>query len=110
MNRRAFLQLAAMAPVLGQPGKPSGGTPWKQWGGPHRNFQTEASGLKSQWPATGPKVIWKRPLGEGYSSPAVEDNLLFTMYGRPGDEIVLAADARTGKKLWEHVTSVSFHS
>jgi outer membrane protein assembly factor BamB len=66
--------------------------------------------LKDTWPAAGPRVVWKRPLGEGYSSPAVEGAMLYTMYGRPGEEVVVAADAETGKTIWEHSTRMSFHS
>jgi outer membrane protein assembly factor BamB len=107
MIRRTFLQLAAAAPAFPQTNK---SIPWTQWGGPNRNFQTEASGLKDQWPASGPKVMWKRPLGEGYSSPAVENGILYTMYGKPGQEFVIAANAATGKTLWEHSTAVTFRS
>src|SRR5882762_7008791 len=109
MTRRTFVQMAA-APAFAQTGKPSAGTPWTQWGGPNRNFQTDATGLKDQWPAGGPKVIWKRPLGEGYSSTAVENNVLYTMYGKPREEIVLAADASTGKTLWELPNPMTFNS
>jgi outer membrane protein assembly factor BamB len=110
MRRRTFLQLAATARVFAQGAKPAVGIPWTQWGGPHRNFQTEAAGLKEQWPAAGPKVVWKRPLGEGYSSPSVENNVLYTMYGKPREEVVLACDAGTGKTLWEHATPMTFSS
>src|SRR5262245_27694670 len=99
MDRRSFLTVALLAPALGQSKKPtlkstqkpvvkpappaaSPVVPWTQWGGPHRNFQTEASGLKDTWPASGPRVVWKRPLGEGYSSTAVESGVLYTMYGK----------------------------
>lgn len=110
MRRRTFLHLAAAAPVLAQPARPLAGTPWNQWGGPNRNFQTDAKGLKDTWPASGPKVIWKRPLGEGYSSPAVEGNMLYTMYGKPDVEVVLAADATTGKTIWETSNPMTFKS
>jgi outer membrane protein assembly factor BamB len=110
MRRRDFLQLAAAAPALAQNVKAPGGVAWNQWGGPNRNFQTEATGLKDQWPASGPKVIWKRPLGEGYSSPAVENDVLYTIYGRPMEEVVVACDASTGKTLWEHATPMTFRS
>src|SRR4051794_3506564 len=114
MDRRTFLNLAVAAPVLGQaarrpaqqksaqpkppaaPPPPPPAPQWTQWGGPHRNFQTEATGLKDAWPASGPTVIWKRPLGEGYSSPAVENGVLYTMYGKPQQEVVMAADANDG--------------
>src|SRR6266849_2902802 len=105
MTRRTFLVTAAAAVAA-----KTEGVAWTQWGGPHRNFTTEASGLKSTWPATGPKVMWKRPLGEGYSSPSVEAGILYTMYGRSGQEIVTAIDAATGKTLWEHSTPLTFRS
>ena len=111
MRRRTFLQLAAAAPVLAQPAKSvSAGTPWTQWGGPNRNFQTDSKGIKESWPAAGPKVIWKRPLGEGYSAPSVEGNMLYTMYGKPDIEVVMAADAATGKTLWEQSNPMTFKS
>jgi outer membrane protein assembly factor BamB len=110
MKRRTFLQLAAAAPALAQSAKTPAGIPWTQWGGPNRNFQTEAAGLKDQWPAAGPKVVWKRVLGEGYSSPAVEDSVLYTMYGGYQTETVVACNAVTGKTLWEHTTPMTFHS
>jgi len=120
MDRRTFLSLSLALPGLGQTAKPvppgtkskpaapagqpskpvvpaaPAGVPWTQWGGPHRNFQTEATGLKDTWPAGGPPVIWKRQIGEGYSSPAVENGVLYTMYGKPRQEFVLAANAETG--------------
>jgi outer membrane protein assembly factor BamB len=128
MDRRTFLTIALAVPAFGQAAKPvtqggaasqaakpvahagSRGIPWTQWGGPHRNFQTEASGLKDTWPASGPPVVWKRPLGEGYSSPAVEDGVLYTMYGKPREEIVVAASAETGVTLWEQAAPMTFQS
>jgi outer membrane protein assembly factor BamB len=115
MDRRTFLTMALALPALGQSGRPNAArglraVPWTQWGGPHRNFQTESSGLKDTWPAGGPPVVWKRPLGEGYSSPAVENGALYTMYGRPREEVVLAANADTGATLWEYATPMTFQS
>jgi outer membrane protein assembly factor BamB len=126
MKRRTFLQLATAAPALAQstkqaamprpgtaktvPARTPAGVPWTQWGGPHRNFQTEATGLKDQWPAGGPKVVWKRPFTDGYSSAAVEGNFLYTMYGRPNEEVLVACDALTGKTVWELPTPIKFRS
>jgi outer membrane protein assembly factor BamB len=116
MDRRTFLTIALATPLLRQAAKPaatskpSPGVAWTQWGGPHRNFQTEASGLKDTWPATGPRVVWKRPLGEGYSSTIVENGVLYTMYGKPRQEITIAANAETGKTLWEQSNPMTFQS
>ena len=120
MDRRTFLALALAAPTFTQTKKPApqpaaapsrpAGIPWTQWGGPHRNFQTEAKGIKDTWPATGPRVMWKRPIGEGYSSPVIEGRSLFTMYGKSGQEVVLAAHAETGATLWEQTAPTTFQS
>jgi outer membrane protein assembly factor BamB len=128
MDRRTFLTVTLVAPALGQAGrrgtqkpapKPAPksvaaasppAVPWTQWGGPHRNFQTEATGLKDTWPSSGPRVVWKRSLGEGYSSPAVEGGVLYTMYGKPREEVVLSANAETGTTVWEHSTPMTFQS
>ena len=126
MDRRTFLTIALAAPAFpaadllaqtrgAQPARPAApavrkGLAWTQWGGPHRNFHTQAAGLKDTWPASGPPVIWKRALGEGYSSPVVEDGVLYTMYGRRGEEVVIAANAETGATVWEHVTPMTFNS
>jgi len=119
MDRRTFLAMMVAAPTLAQrPGRPLPPTAvpaprapaWTQWGGPHRNFTTDAPPLKDAWPATGPRVVWKRALGEGYSAPSVEDGVLYTMYGRPKEEVVLAADAGTGRTLWERPNPMTFVS
>jgi outer membrane protein assembly factor BamB len=115
MDRRTFLTIVLAAPAFGEAGKAltqnrSKGVPWTQWGGPHRNFHTEATGLKDTWPATGPRVVWKRALGEGYSSTPVENGVLYTMYGKPREEVVIAAEAESGKTLWEHATPMTFQS
>jgi outer membrane protein assembly factor BamB len=126
MDRRTFLGLAIAAPVIAQtekrgargtsPQKPAAAptrppaVPWTQWGGPRRNFHTESAGLKDTWPAAGPRVVWKRPLGDGYSGTLVENNVLYTMYGKPRQEITLAANAETGATLWEQAGPMTFDS
>lgn len=116
MDRRTFLTITVAAPLVGPradaltQAAPTRAISWTQWGGPNRNFQTEASGLKDTWPAGGPRVVWKRALGEGYSAPAVEGAMLYTMYGRPRQEVIIAASAETGRTVWEHVNPVDFLS
>jgi len=74
---------------------------WPQWGGKNRDFMADAKDLATAWPEGGPKKIWSRPLGAGYSSIAFVDDRLYTMYREGGDEIVVALDAQTGKNAWE---------
>jgi outer membrane protein assembly factor BamB len=75
---------------------------WTQFGGPNRNFVVDAKGLAAAWPEGGPKTIWKRALGEGFSAAAIDGTTLYTMYERGEDEVIVALDAGSGKTTWEH--------
>lgn len=75
---------------------------WLQWGGPNGDFTANAQGLAETWPVEGPSQLWKRPLGDGYSSILCKGGQLFTMY-RDGDTgVMVSLDARTGGTNWEH--------
>lgn len=75
---------------------------WAQWGGPHRDFKSNQKGLAASWPAGGPRKLWSRALGEGYSGIAASGGRLFTMYRIGDKEIVIAIEADTGKTAWEY--------
>lgn len=81
---------------------------WAQWGGPNRNFISDTKGLAATWPATGPRRLWQRELGEGYSAIAVERGTLFTMYRKGENEVAIALDAATGKTIWEYSYAAPF--
>jgi outer membrane protein assembly factor BamB len=76
--------------------------PWPQWGGPARDFRVGAVGLAASWPSGGPRRIWSRALGEGYSSIVADSDALYTMYRVGDEEIVVSLDAASGKTRWEH--------
>jgi len=80
---------------------------WPQWGGPNRDFKADCLGLASGWPQEGPRRVWSRELGEGYSAISVDDGALYTMYRRGDEEVVICLDAGTGKTLWEYAYSHS---
>lgn len=75
---------------------------WTQWGGPNRNFKAAGTEVAAAWPSGGPREVWSRPLGEGYSAVAAEGSRLYTMYRQGDQEVVVALDAATGKTLWEY--------
>ncbi len=75
---------------------------WTQWGGPSRNFKVAACQLASEWPAGGPKQLWKRELGDGYSTIIVEGDKLYTMYRDDGDERVVCLHRDSGQTAWEY--------
>lgn len=92
---------------------------WPQWFGPQRDGVWRESGLLPNFPAGGPKVLWRQSIGSGYSGPAVAGERVFVMdwqraldgdgkptrptrKGIPGNERVLCLDAATGKLVWKH--------
>lgn len=81
---------------------------WAQWGGPQRNFKSGVTGLAESWPATGPRKLWSRALGDGYSSIAAVGGQLFTMYHKGEQEVVISLDATTGKTRWEYAYEAPF--
>lgn len=81
---------------------PAAAADWPQWGGSARDFTVEGSALAETWPASGPEVVWRRALGEGYSSVAAADGRLFTLYREGDSEAAVALDPGTGRTLWQH--------
>ena len=86
------------------------GPDWPQWGGPQRNFVAAPDTLAATWPVAGPRALWRRPLGEGYSAISLASDRLFTMYRRGDQEVVVALDAATGATAWEHAYDAPFSS
>ena len=86
----------------------AGGSDWLQWGGPRRDFVVPVTGLASSWPTEGPRKIWSRAFGDGYSGIAVEGKTLYTVYRRGSQDVVTAIDATTGKTLWEYGYEADF--
>ena len=90
------LSICAFASIL------SAGDQWTVWGGNNRDFIAHSARLADSWPAEGPKKLWRRPLGDGYSAIAVEGGLLYTAFRRGSKDVVTALDASTGKTRWEY--------
>jgi outer membrane protein assembly factor BamB len=83
---------------------------WPQWGGPQRNFTVATKGLANTWPEKGPRQLWNRNLGEGYSAIVAAGGTLYTMYRKGEEEVVIALDAQTGKTVWEYSYAAPFLS
>ena len=110
MKRRFIFCAPLFAALLACAAVRAGSLEWPQFAGPHRNFTSDAKGLANSWPASGPKKLWSRDLGEGYSGISVDGAVLYTMYRRGSDEVTLAAGAATGKTIWEYTENASFRS
>jgi outer membrane protein assembly factor BamB len=82
--------------------------PWRTWGGPRSNFTSTTTGIASTWPAGGPRRLWTRTLGDGYSGISAESGVLYTAYRRDSNDVVIAMEEGSGKTLWETAYAAPF--
>ena len=75
---------------------------WPQLLGPRANGTSSETGLLSAWPSGGPKVLWKKPIGTGYSAPSTRDGRLVLFHRVGNEEIIEALDPKTAKPVWRH--------
>lgn len=85
------------------------GVGWPQWGGPNRNFVAPDVALAATWPERGPAVLWRRPLGDGFSAIVGDATTLYTLYRDGQDDVVVAIEAATGKTKWESRYAAPFN-
>ena len=75
--------------------------PWPNFNGTNHDNRSSATDLLEEWPAEGPPLRWRiRGLGNGYSSVAIVDGVLYTMGNKGKSEVLIALDAGTGEKIW----------
>jgi len=81
---------------------------WPQWRGKNREGVWHEDGILDRFPAGGPEVKWRVPIGSGYSGPSVADGRIFVMdwtktegtRAMEGTERLHCFDEETGKTLW----------
>jgi len=62
----------------------------------------DSKGLADSWPESGPRKLWTRELGDGYSTVVADGDLIYTQYRIGDDELVIAMEATSGKTVWEY--------
>lgn len=82
---------------------------WPQWRGPNRDGKSNETGLLKTWPTNGPRVIWKKAIGDGYSSITVVGNRLYTAYAEGSGEVLFCLDTNSGEESWRFVLNKKFN-
>jgi outer membrane protein assembly factor BamB len=78
------------------------GDDWPRFLGPRANGISIETNLLEKWPNEGPRILWQKAIGTGYSAPSVRDGSLVLHHRLKDEEIVEAFDATTGASKWRY--------
>ena len=84
------------------PAPPQVGRDWPSSLGPERDGRVREDGLRLDFDRAGPRLLWERAKGEGYSSPALAEGALVLLHRTQDEEWIDCLDARTGELRWRH--------
>jgi outer membrane protein assembly factor BamB len=84
------------------------GADWPGFRGPGRNSVIPGVRIETDWSASPPVKLWRRPVGPGWSSFAVRGGLLYTQEQRGSDEVVACYKVTSGEPVWRHVDAARF--
>ncbi len=81
---------------------------WPAFRGPARDGVVPNTRIARDWSNNPPKLVWKRPVGPGWSSMTIVGEALFTQEQRDQEEVVLCYRASNGEEIWRHADPERF--
>lgn len=98
-----FLQVSlysVVAPVLGED--------WPWFLGPKHTGESGETQLKPDWTEKQPPVLWKQPIGTGYSAPSLLGDRLVVHHRQGESEIISCRSRADGAELWKYEYASAF--
>jgi outer membrane protein assembly factor BamB len=75
---------------------------WPQILGPARNGVVSGPPLSESWGASGPRVVWRKQVGQGFAGPAVVGTRAILFHRVGNEEVVESLDASSGASTWRY--------
>ena len=102
-----------LEPEAATSSQPAGDVPSRKvtfpsFSGPDRSGVLTGIPLGRDWDGTPPKLIWRQPIGLGWSAFAVSGQHAITQEQRREDELIVCYELQTGRALWAHTNHVRF--
>lgn len=80
---------------------------WSEFRGPNRDGRYLGPAISTAW-ETDPELIWKIPVGPGWSSFSLAGELMYTQEQRGDSEAVVCYEASSGNEVWAHEIETRF--
>ena len=89
------------------PAQSARGQEWSQFRGPDGSGVVSETGLGA-WPESGPRTLWRQPLGEGFSQIVVSGDFLYALYAVDDEEFAGCFRIADGSLVWRRVIGEKF--
>jgi outer membrane protein assembly factor BamB len=94
------MTLAAAVPAIA--------TDWPQFLGPNRNGTYAGPPLLETWGPSGPKIVWRKQVGQAFAGPVVIQNRVLLFHRVGNEEVLESLDAKTGAPGWRYAYPTNY--